>query len=73
MSVDTEDEVNKKLDFLKKFNQLEEIEQTIIKKILEGRSSNEIASEMQISGVAAYNNATKVIKLVKAAVGEMNG
>lgn len=73
MSIDPEDEVNKKLDFLKKFDQMEEIEQTIIKKILEGRSSNEIASEMQISGVAAYNNATKVIKLVKAAVGEMNG
>jgi RNA polymerase sigma factor (sigma-70 family) len=71
--VDIEEDAIKRLDFLKQFNKLKDHEKTIIKNILEGKTTNEIAAEMQVSGVTAYNNAAKIIKFVKTTVGETNG
>jgi RNA polymerase sigma factor (sigma-70 family) len=57
-----DDKIEKRLDFLKIYDKLDEVNKNIIKMVIEGYTYKDIAKKVGISEKAAYARASKIIK-----------
>lgn len=62
ISMDLSDKVQKRVDFMNIYNCLEDVDKSIVKMVIEGRTYKEIADVIGISEKAAYARASKIIK-----------